>query len=369
MAKARATCTCVTCGKTFDVTTVKANSKEARRFEEWAEVNITECNDCKDKRIAAERDAENAKAAENAAEQGWPELTGTEKQVAWANTIRMNEITQIKKLYKRGEMDEAIDFILGEKTTASWWIDNQNAVSSLVRDYGRNPEKLAAAKAVKEAAAEAANDIAIIAEPENRSHDGIVDIKASEQCVRAAYRKDDDFRELVKGLGYRWNGNYNAWQMKISEKTGTAAERAAELGNKLLNAGFAIRIQDPETLQNAIDGNYEPMTSRWISTSENAFFITWAKDDDFYDRARMLPGAKYSRPGIRVPNREYEAVLDFAGTYDFKLTQTAQELVQQMQSASRVVTPASAKVAEYNERPVADILNSSRDILEDLMDD
>lgn len=380
MAKARATCTCATCGKTFEVTAYKSNSREARKFEEWAEANITECRDCEQKRLAEKYAAENAMAAKAAADKDWPELTGSEKQIAWANTIReagMTELLRKLGLAKKhtdytGEMDRISDIAVREminNTKASWWIDNRNYIDSafraLCRRIKENPEQFVITTAEEN---RLKDDDTTVAEPDERKHEGIVEITVTEERVFAAYRKDDDFRTLVKNLEYHWDDISSKWIMKIGLRTGTAQERAAELGNKLLNAGFAIRIQDADTLRDAIEGNYQPMTHRWIARREDDFYITWSFNHSFYDVARRIPGAKYSKPGMLVPSREYEAVLDFAYAYGFRLTPGAQKLAEEMKNSSLKVNPSPARNAEYEEHPVSDILNSSTEIIDDLKD-
>ena len=378
MARARAICKCATCGRTFEVIAYKNSSREARSFEEWAADHITECNDCAEKRRAAKRAEENAKAASEAQENGWPELTGSEKQVAWATTIRQQQISELaEKVKPEAAMvySECINDLVQAHTSAAWWIDNKgypfcDIVVKMMQDRIDHPEKTSARKADLEAEQHAKEDTATIAEPVERRHEGIVDIRAAETVVSATYRRYDDFRELVKALGYRWNAESGAWCLSIGIRTGTAQERAAELGNKLLNAGFSIRIQDAETLKNAIEGNYQPMTHRWVAaTHEGKFVITWARDDSFYDMARKLPGARYVSPGIQVPKREYEAVLDFAETYGFSLTPGAQALVEEMTSRKHVVVPAAAHDAQYDEHPLEEVLNSSRDVIDDLKDE
>lgn len=383
MAKARATCTCATCGKVFEITAYKVNSREARQFEEWAAENITECNECKEKRLTEEHAAENEKAANAAKEKNWPTLIGSEKQVAWANTIReagmngiFSRVDNVKEhMHGKPDLEDAYRIgtiateLMLEKTSASWWIDNRD---SLLRSFLRlcdhvrnNPAEYVISKAEE---ADLKDDAITVAEPEQRAHDGIVDITVAEGCVSATYRKDDSFREVVKTLSYSWNGGRSAWCLQIGETTGTAQERAAELGNKLLNAGFAIRIQDPDTLRNAIEGNYEPMTHRWIraQTNSKGFSIAWSYGDDVYWQARKLPGAKYASSRMLVPAREYEAVLDFAEAYGFHLTPDAQRLVDSLMGT--VVVPAARKDAAYDEHPISEILSSSREIIDDLKD-
>lgn len=69
-----------------------------------------------------------------------------------------------------------------------------------------------------------------------------------------------------------------------------------------------------------------------------------------------------------VPSREYEAVLDFAYAYGFRLTPGAQKLAEEMKNSSLKVNPSPARNAEYEEHPVSDILNSSTEIIDDLKD-
>lgn len=89
MAKAIAICRCATCGKEFEQSAVKRNRREADKWEEWAVSYYDECSECYQKRKERQREEENQKAAELATEAGLPKLTGSDKQVAWAESIRM----------------------------------------------------------------------------------------------------------------------------------------------------------------------------------------------------------------------------------------------------------------------------------------
>ena len=398
MAKAEAKCTCATCGKGFTVIAFRQNRKGADEFEAWAAKYIDECDECKMARLEAKRAAENAASASAAADRGWPQLIGSEKQVAWANTIREQGLSKIigdmdkvkewlsspqaadrpERAKARKERLEscviAMDVILS-KTKASWWIDNRNGIERLfediVSDVEDNPEAYKLARDVARAEESASDDLATIAEPAEKKHDGVAEIQAAEDKVSVAFRKSDAFREIVKNLGYRWDPAAGRWSLAITYKTGASSERAAELGNKLLNAGFAIRIQDVDTLRAAVAGTYEPMTKRWISVIKGkpVFVISWGREDDLYGQAKRLPRARYVSPDIQVPATEYAAVLDFADAYGFKMTAGAAALVAEMQGETIAVTPSEAKNPTYDEHPIGDILSSSRDVLGDLMED
>ena len=98
MAKGTAACTCCECGKSFTASKILASRDQANSWEEWAKSNIIECDECKEKARQAEREEANKKAAESAKEFELPELTGSEKQVAWANTIRVGYYTEYSKV-------------------------------------------------------------------------------------------------------------------------------------------------------------------------------------------------------------------------------------------------------------------------------
>lgn len=128
------------------------------------------CPECYKKWLEEERKKANLEAAEKSSKMELPELTGTERQVAWANTLRVEVIESYEqqqgefdkriskakellrkneeqgipnkyslsdlKLYVRGrehtnmittkeELSDAMDYILKSKTKAEFWIGNR----------------------------------------------------------------------------------------------------------------------------------------------------------------------------------------------------------------------------------------------------
>lgn len=76
------------------------------------------CPECYQKQRAEEAQ----KIKEESNELGWPELTGTEKQIVWALSIRKKTITEMKE---KSAPNEAINWILG-KTNSGFWIETAN---------------------------------------------------------------------------------------------------------------------------------------------------------------------------------------------------------------------------------------------------
>src|SRR5690554_156523 len=106
------------------------------RDREWRLAREQEklCPECWKKYREEERAKENAKAAEANKAAGLPTLEGTEKQIAWAETIRKSMIDHVAEYYisqiadeTKAEHPEIMKGFEAMKrhTDASWWIDNR----------------------------------------------------------------------------------------------------------------------------------------------------------------------------------------------------------------------------------------------------
>lgn len=392
MAIARVECTCKTCGKTFEVKATRANSTQAREFEEWAVEHCTECHECSAKR-KAEQDCQRYAGIDMS---DYSPLRGSERQIAWANDIR------------RGFISQEIDPWLGKSTLspelpkdpinyadlrayavqiadAKWWIDARGGAADIMRALlkawrrtlmAQQPAQAAETPTETPAAQPVVEAEVPVTTPEDATHTGAVEISVHDSEVSVSYGRDDDYIAVVKGLGYKYDGARKRWYKAITATNGPASDRAAELGSRMLNAGFAVRIEDPAIREAAIRGDYAPETSRWIDVvrADNAryagwFAISWGRGDDLYSKARALRRSKYDHGQVVVPATEWQDVMDFASIYDFRMTLAAETAVEAQRNSVEVVDPAPVRKAEYAEKPVKDILNSSRDVLPDLRDE
>lgn len=151
MARVKITLTCTDCGNTFEHIHFCRNSREAASYEAWATENITVCPDCLRK---AKQEKEAKKINAEATELELPDLTGTEKQVAWAKKIRHDLLAEAKSyrytvewmrhVIATGKVDELFSTIKATAEThprnsklvqavykavtepsAKWWIENR----------------------------------------------------------------------------------------------------------------------------------------------------------------------------------------------------------------------------------------------------
>lgn len=409
MAKAYANCTCATCGESFERIMYGSNRRDADSKAAWAAEHFTECPECEEKRVRAEREAENAAAKEAAKAAGLPTLAGSEKQTAWATAIRQKAYSKLtaaleEKERKVAENEAAgkkvsraketcrrvrlfVGWLISEHAAAHWWIDNRDWLSLPVLDvlahfqadflkwFESNGGVAPTPETPAEAALREAAQEEMTVSPANPTHGGAAEITATETAVLARYDKDDDFRAIVKGLGYSWDADRRAWVKAIGETTGAASERAAELGNKLLNGGFAVRIADAATRTAAINADYEPEHMRWITlyTGDGAhkgwLCVRLIRGDDLYDAAKRIKGAQYVKPNVAVPVKRWAEALDFADCYDYRISAAAQAAIDAERASVVTVAPAAARVKEYAERRPEEIMSGAAGVLEDLTDD
>lgn len=118
------------CGHTATVQ-IYGSAKERDSKAAWYSRSV-DCAECK-----ARAQAEiNAKAAGQAKADGLPELTGSDKQIAWAVTIRGKAIEMLNEMAKTDNDRKAITALVNTATAAKDWIDNREHPTQLMRIYG-----------------------------------------------------------------------------------------------------------------------------------------------------------------------------------------------------------------------------------------
>lgn len=356
------------------------------------------CPECYKKEQAEKRANANAEAAKKSAEMDLPKLEGSEKQVAWANTLRLTFYERFIKLMENvrklpddkippavdsdgnkhtvsvGEISEAVDEGMRNHIDARYWIDRRSQkfpyiLGDFIQEWLKENEIPAEVK--KEMAQEAES---MSVKPDSSCKPGIARILWDGATLRAEYPKDQDFMDIVKGLGYKWDGS--TWNKKITEFTGSADDRAAELGNKLLSSGFTVQFPNMESKDMAISGAFSPENDRWVKYHVNAkqLAIVWKKrSDTLYDAAKKLPGARWKDGSMRVKVEFYREVEDFTDTMGFSISQLAKEKIEEYKQKEKSFETVLAKTVESENIDDSDRIRRSMvlsgGIIEDLIDE
>lgn len=109
------------CGHQVTVQLFGAYKDREKRI---AYLETCECDECRKAKA-------NAAAAAAKEERGLPDLTGSEKQVAWANTIREGAFKALDCLKPFTANEQAREMVESWRTrmtsenSAKWWIDNR----------------------------------------------------------------------------------------------------------------------------------------------------------------------------------------------------------------------------------------------------
>lgn len=269
----------------------------------------------------------------------WPDLAGSDKQVAWASKIRASRIGDAeleatlfwKSSASRKQAEEFLEY-LRSITRAHWWIET--------RTLGRSPFMLAALDEGIKAryvtppqSNEAAH--AVLAEatlaPEKASGP-IAEVSLATGKVRVVLIEfDKDTNTLLKRCGYRWDDP--AWTRLVVDDM--AGHRAVEIAVRLIAHGCPVRIFDEALRQRVIENDYEPESPRRVEVSisekySTKFHLVWALDDKpmkCQKAARQLRGAKVFDDGAYVSASHFEDIQDFATQNDFTVTPEAQSLI------------------------------------------
>lgn len=362
MAVGKVTCTCSKCGKEIVLTKKFFKREDANNWEEYMkESNDFVCYECKK---ADEKEKMRQAMEEMEKDLELPKLEGSEKQVRWARELRYKFLRDLKTY--RNEMVSLED--INSMVQAKFWIDHRNEgtydIARNISDECKKVEYLNSDTA-KEAISE------MTMRPATQEHEGTVEIKIVENTVEAFFKKDEDFRKIVKSYGFVWDKDKTAWIKQCNEYTGTVYDRAAELINKLINKGFAVMCSNEDVKDKAIKADFIPETHKWVKHKKTSFVITWDRyKDDFYSKAKTLPGAEWNSSvrGMVIPNRNFREVLDFAEINHFSISKAAQQVIEVLEQCDERVVAEAPKELEISDK-LKEILTSSREVLEDLKDD
>ena len=320
---------------------------------EWKAKKIGEgvCPECQAKQDAAH----DAECAAKNKEMGLPELQGTPKQIAWAESIRESAMRSMDSAFEKAQerakkfrnlpedevklnlrcLEECRDDILA-KTSASWWIDHRSDVLSVWTAEAED-------RAKKIKAGKPAEQVIVRPADAEQAEDGIVQVTLDPLNVFVEYPKNETLRKIMRQKGFFWNGVQ--WAKKKSPGSESLENLAADAVNALVRAGFSVQVR--EDVAKAVKSHlFTPVNRREVSLSKfGRFILTYEPNDELAKTLNSLPKAvekESTEFEYRTDVKKFYAaeVAEAASVYGFAISTEAQEKIDEVLKASvEKVTP------------------------------
>lgn len=376
------TVTCSKCGEEYRVQLYGPVKTRNWKIDNWSGV----CDSCKES--IRQSLLEKNKSGEMV------ELTGSDKQIAWAMKIRANFIRfdlesqsmtifnhffrDLAKHYLNSLPTEEVENKMNElrksfttegnrkklisaaaeqffaAKSAHEWIDNRSeCIETLISKHMldiflTNDTEDIEKKLEADARAEA------VMQPEKPVTETIADISTAKNYISVSFmERNDNFKKIIRDYGYRWD---SPWRKNLSFATGSTDDRVAEIAHALLAAGFPVRVMNPDIRAKILAGDFTQEHTRWISVLSKKpkhFYVSWKYDDNLYKKAKLITGARYFKPGIIVPMNSLDEVLDFAKMYEYKFSPAAEDLIKKAEVNKAAAMVVNIKAKKKKELPDA----------------
>ncbi|GHV36363.1 hypothetical protein FACS1894187_10840 [Synergistales bacterium] len=378
-------------------------TKDRQRKADWYASGL--CPECYEAKKLADRAAELEKAKANAVEMELPELTGTEKQVAWAMKIRDAFVSSIADReepehdFAKRLLNVVIDGNLAQ-TTAKWWIDwreNDHIMNPARRlhEVGEDIARLLKINIFKEeemdkliSAVTAMTDAELygavlgqkpadVAEreymadteaertirPESPKTEAILEISETVAPDGTTVRvvtpeRDENFNPTVRHMGYKWVDG--AWQQKYAVGFELLDDRIIHIAVTALSLDYVVSVPRPELVERVKNRDYKSFNTKVVKhhIKTNKFAIRWTREDgDFYNSAKRIGKAVWDKDAgaVLVAPEMFAEVLDFAERFGFEVSSGALGLVEQAKASKEAALVVDVKpVKKAKAKPLGD---------------
>lgn len=305
-----------------------------------------------------------------------PELEGTEKQIAWANKIR----EEMVDMWEKNLMDEIISPVSELISIKSYGPafdekGNGHKVADMLDKIIKNStdvEKkrlvadlfISVLKTIRKASIyidietgsprvsirgllykafvqlkinDSKEPKEVVISPENAIDERIVNIYSKDNTIYCESYADMDVKSICKANHYIWSTYSEAWYRNINvNASGSIVDRKTELANKILNAGYIVRVDDPTLKDKIINADYEPEHRRWIAIYEGKLLIAFDYNDypEIKTAFKRIKGCETDRKtkALLVPVEMYLQVEDLADMYDFRFNDKSREEIEKIKA-------------------------------------
>lgn len=159
-----------------------------------------------------------------------------------------------------------------------------------------------------------------VVRPVNPVINSVVRIWGRDSHVYAVTSKNDIFNVEIRKCGFLWNKDCGAWERAVSPHS-PLADCVAELGAKLIDAGFIVQFPSEIIQTKALTADYEVECLCWIDEIDQRFAVRWYSPADYYDRVLQISTArKIETNVIGIDPEHVDSLIDFAEMHRCKFT-------------------------------------------------
>ena len=192
--------------------------------------------------------------------------------------------------------------------------------------------------------------------------------------MRMRYRKNAQLSTLAHQLHMFWDAESLSYIRRVGEAGAPVADRLAQLGSSLLQAGFSLVVWDREVREMIRQNTFQPEYPLWIKAgeSERTLEFLYPNNDTLLHRRIRSLGARWNGRLMEIDVWHWETVEEFAQVYRFRVTKEARKKVEEWRKAhneAEAVAPAEGEPwRPIRQDPLEMMMRLGRPVPEDLYD-
>lgn len=211
----------------------------------------------------------------------------------------------------------------------------------------------------------------VVIRPKNLLTETIARISVGKNLISIFLpEKVEEFRLLVKSMGYEWTRQ--AWERSAEESV--IVDRAAEIGYRTLLEGIPVQVDCEEVRRKIILGKFQVEPQYMIrvivkGAYSNWFTFSYPRGEEWYSKIMRITVAKYVDGLICVPSEHFTEVEDFAETEGFVFSESARKLLEKSKTDRVSAQVIDVKPIKQRNKKKSKPKNAGNKIPDHLKDD
>lgn len=329
------------CGHTDDVSIYEYNHYSREQLEQML------CPEC--------RDNQNKANAESNKKIGFAVLSGSPKQIGWAETIRSEKLKLFNDFFEQHDdlyEGEKLEAYLRFKENAINELMNETSAESIINmrhadapyvhlKQGGHINLYSAVEGGMKY--EPKSFEIVLAEPEEIKYEGFCKIAEENKFITVNFYREYEFTKIMYKHDFEWDERKKVWIRLGTSNSNTLADGICSVGHDLLSHGFRVEYPNSELMEKTLAGDFDPESSRYVTIFTRSFFSVNFKEDD-KDKAEILqflepimsskPRSDYRKYKILISTKYFNEVSELGNKFDFYISDDLNEAISILKQRS-----------------------------------